>query len=1089
MAIFIVIAGAVCIPFLPIAQYPEIAPPVVQVSASYTGASAEVVEESVTTPIEQQINGVQGMTYMNSYSSSDGSSTINVTFDIGYDLAIAAVDTQNYASIALPQVPEDVRRYGVTVRKQATSFIMVINLLSPGGEQDELFLSNYATINIVPELQRIYGVGNVSIFGERRYSMRLWLDPDKLAATGLTSDDVVNAVQEQNVQVAAGGIGLPPTPQDQAFSYTIQTKGRLASVKEFEDIIVRTADDGAIVRVKDLARVELGAENYRTFSRLNGHNTTSIGIYQLPGANAVDIAEKSRATIERLSKRFPKGMEYRIAYDTTIFVEESIKEVLKTLIEAIILVFLVIYIFLQDWRSTIPPAIEIPVSLVGTFAVMAAFGFSINTLTLFGLVLAIGLVVDDSIVVVENVSRIMAEEHLRPIEATKKAMAEIVGPIIAITLVLMAVFIPVAFVPGISGQLYRQFALTIAIAMGLSALNALTLSPALRAIIMREETGEHGAFFRAFNRGYGAFAKYFEKVNAFCLKQWRGVLVAFAAMLAVTGLLFHIVPTGFVPEEDQGYFFLVAQGPEGTSLVRSDAIASRMEKELMEIEGVADVLTIGGFNLINSTPDTASNTFILILKPWDERKTEELSVQGLIMTTWLKMRKHPEIVAMPFNAPPIQGLSTTGGFRFVLEDYEGGALEELNNVAQRLIEAAKDRPELGDLSTSFKVDYPQIYADIDRTKAKTMGISLNSIFNALQAELGSVYVNDFNKFGRVYRVFLQADKGFRAKKSDIGNLYVKNSAGDMVPLSGLVQVHEFRGAQTVSHYNIYRSVEIDGSPAPGYSSNQAMNAMEELASKVLPSGYGFEWTGTAYQEKKSAGMAPYIFALAIVFVFLFLAAQYESWSMPFMVILSVPLAILGALAAVWLRGLVNDVFCQVGLVMLIGLASKNAILIVEFAKVLREGGASIIEAAETAVRIRLRPIIMTSLAFIMGILPLVFATGASSASRHALGTAVLGGMIASTFLSLVIVPVFYVVIENIREHGFATAVEKFSPAMRWATDIRGSLTWLYRELSGAVKEMHELAQEKVKKPLEELTQELSIDESNQPEEDGKPPKK
>ena len=828
--------------------------------------------------------------------------------------------------------------------------------------------------------------------------------------------------------------------------------------------------------------MELGAENYRTFSRLNGQNCTSIGIYQLPGANAVDIAEKSRATMDRLSKRFPKGVEYRIDYDTTIFVRESIKEVLKTLIEAIILVFLVIYIFLQDWRSTIPPAIEIPVSLIGTFAVMAAFGFSINTLTLFGLVLAIGLVVDDSIVVVENVTRIMTEEHLKPIEATKKAMAEIVGPIIAITLVLMAVFIPVAFIPGISGQLYRQFALTIAIAMGLSALNALTLSPALRAVIMREETGEHGAFFTKFNRGYEAFAKYFEKVNAFCLKQWRGVLIAFAAMLVVTGLLFHIVPTGFVPEEDQGYFFLVTQGPEGTSLARSDAVAAKIEKELLGIEGVDNVITIGGFNLINGVPDTASNTFIPILKPWDERTTEETSVEGLIKTTWLTMRGHPEVIAMPFNAPPIQGLSTTGGFRFVLEDYEGGSLEELNAVAQRLIEKAKSREELGNLTTSYKVNYPQLYADIDRVKAKTMGISLTSIFNALQAELGSVYVNDFNKFGRVYRVFLQADKQFRTDKSDIGALYVKNADGGMVPLSSLVKVNDLRGVQTISHYNIFRSVEIDGSPAAGYSSGQAMKAMEEVAAKVLPAGYGYEWTGTAYQEIKSSGMAPYIFALAIVFVFLFLAAQYESWSMPFMVILSVPLAILGALIAIWMRDLVNDVYCQIGLVMLIGLSSKNAILIVEFAKKLREGGMSIVEAAETAVRIRLRPIIMTSLAFIMGMVPLVIATGASSASRHALGTAVMGGMIASTFLSLVIVPVFYVVIENVREHGFATALQKFGPALHWLTDLRGSLSWLTRELAGAVKEMHGIAKEKVAKPIEDLSMELSIEEEPDAEE-------
>ena len=1086
LAIIIVIAGAVCIPFLPVAQFPEIAPPVVQITATYTGANAEVVEESVTTPIEQQVNGVEGMTYMSSYSSSDGSSTINVTFDIGYDLDIAAVDTQNYMSIAQPQVPEDVRRYGMTVKKQATDFIMVVNLLSPSGEYDDLFLSNYASLNIVDELKRIRGVGNVTIFGERKYSMRLWLDPDKLTATGLTSNDVVQAVQEQNVQVAAGGIGIPPTPQGQAFSFTISTKGRLASVREFEDIIVRTAEDGAIVRVKDVARVELGAENYRWFSRLSGHHTASIGIYQLPGANAVDIANQARAKVEELSKRFPRGVEYRIAYDATIFVTESIHEVLKTLLEAIILVFLVIYIFLQDWRSTIAPAIEIPVSLVGTFAVMAAFGFSINTLTLFGLVLAIGLVVDDSIVVVENVSRILNEEHLRPMEATKKAMAEIVGPIIATTLVLMAVFIPVSFIPGISGQLYKQFALTIAISVGISALNALTLSPALRAILLREESGERGWFFTKFNEGYERFALSFNKLNSFCLKQWRMVLVCFAALLVVTGLLFHAVPTGFVPEEDQGYFYLVIQGPDGSSLDRTDIVTAKVEKEILAMEGIADILSIGGFNLLNGTLDTRSASLIIVLKPWDERNRPELEVDGLIRKVYIAMHKYPEIVAMPFNAPPIRGLSTTGGFRFILQDYEGGGLEQLSAIATRLIEAAKTRPELTALSTTFRVDYPQLYIEIDRTKTKAMGVSLTTLFNTLQTQLGSLYVNDFNKFGRVYRVFAQADKGFRSDKTDITNLYVKNRSDEMVPLSALASVKDVRGVQTVTHYNLYRAVEIDGAPAPGYSSSGAMAAVEALADEVLPAGYGIEWTGTAYQERKSAGLAPYIFALAIIFVFLFLAAQYESWAMPFMVILSVPLAMLGALGATWIRGLMNDVFCQIGLVMLIGLASKNAILIVEFAKVKREEGMSILDAAETAVRIRLRPILMTSLAFILGVLPLAIASGAGSASRHSLGTAVMGGMIASTFLSLVIVPVFYFVIENIREHGFAAAATKFGPGLKWLTDMRGSLGWLHRELKGAVSEMKEIAKEKVAKPLEDLTQELTLDEESEtskPEDD------
>jgi hydrophobe/amphiphile efflux-1 (HAE1) family protein len=1015
LAILITLIGGISIPILPIAQFPEISPPTVNVSATFTGASSEVVEETVTTPIEEQINGVEGMTYMSSDSSNDGTMSINVTFDIGYDLDIAAVDVQNRVQLATPRVPEEVSKYGISVNKQSTSLILAVNLISPDGSRDDLFLSNYIDIHISDVLKRIPGVGNLTIWGEREYSMRIWLDPDKLASLALTTTDVANAIEEQNVQVAAGSIGQPPIPKGQQFQFTITTLGRLETVEEFEDIIIRANPDGSVVRIKDVATVELGAETYTTKAELDGGNTVGIGTYQLPGANALDLAKEIRAAMELLKENFPSGVDYAIIYDTTEFVTESIKEVVITLFEAFILVFIVVFIFLQNFRATLIPAITIPVSLIGTFALINALGFSINTLTLFGLVLAIGLVVDDAIVVVENASRLIQEKGVSSREATSAAMKEVTGPIVATSLVLMAVFVPVSFMPGITGQLYRQFALTIACSVAISTINALTLSPALCALFLRKETGKKFWFFKKFDQGFDWFKDRYHGWVVALTTRWKIVVGVFAALMVLTYFIFTVVPTGFVPEEDQGYFIINVQGPEGSSLERTEETMQEVYNILMSTPGVAHIVSIAGLNFLTSASDSNTGAMFAVLEPWGKRKSYALSVFGIIERVRKEFAGIQGAVVVPFNAPPIQGLSSTGGFQFELEDRSSLGIQTLANVTNEMIEKGNQTPELTGLFSSFTADVPGIYVELDRTKAKTQGIAISDIFDTLQAYLGALYVNDFNKFGRVYRVFMQAEDSYRAKVDDISRLYVRTQAGDMVPLSTLIEVKEIVGPETVTHYNLYRSTEIDGDSASGYSSGQAIAAMEKLAEEVLPEGMGYEWSGTSYQEIKAGNIAPLIFALSIVFVFLFLAALYESWAMPFMVMLAVPLALLGAMLAQYFRGLTNDVYCQIGLVMLIGLASKNAILIVEFAKQRREDGLPVIEAAMQAAMIRLRPILMTAFAFILGVFPLVIASGAGAQSRHSLGTAVFGGMILSTMLSLIVVPVFYVVIENLRE--------------------------------------------------------------------------
>jgi hydrophobe/amphiphile efflux-1 (HAE1) family protein len=1009
IAIIIVLAGGLAILLLPVAQFPPITPPTIQVSAFYPGASAEVVERTVTTPLEAQINGVEGMLYMSSMSSNGGSMGITITFNVGYDLNIAAQDVQNRAQNALAQLPSEVAQQGVSVSRQSTDFTLAVNLISPDGRYDDVFLSNYADLHITDVLRRIPGIGQVIIYGARTYAMRIWLDPDKLANLSLTALDVINAVSEQNLQVATGSIGQPPARQGQQFQYALTTQGRLTDASEFENIIVRTSADGSIVYVKDVARVELGAQDYSSYVRLNGQGTAFIVIFSLPGGNNLDVARQVKAQMEHLVKRFPEGMTYTIVYDTTKFVQESISEVLITLVEAVLLVLLVVFIFLQNWHATLIPAITIPVSLIGTFVLLKILGFSINLLTLFGLVLATGLVVDDAIIVVENVTRFIMDEGRRARQAAQEAMREVVGPIIATSLVLMAVFVPVAFMPGVSGQLYKQFALTIACSVGISTLNALTLSPALCAIFLRPGNTHQGWFSRQFNRAFERAGQAFEHTVSRLIQGWMFVLIVFVALLAATYYMFRLVPTGFIPDEDQGYFMVNMQGPDGSTLERTTRVIDQLEAIVRATPGVADIVSFVG----GSAPNSAQ--LFVVLKPWEQRKSPELQLEAIIGAVRRQAAGISEAIVVVFNPPAIPGLGGSGGFQFEIQDIDGLGLQTLAEQGQQLVRQGAQRPELAGLFSGFSANLPQYFVDLDRTKAKTLGVPISDIFTTLQTYLGSLPVNDFNKFGRVYRVYLQATEDFRSSPEDIGRLYVRTSAGDMVPLSALIQVRPVVGPQSISHYNLYRSAEINGSAAPGVSAGRAIEAMEQLAAQTLPKGLGYEWTGIAFQELQSGQQAPLLFGLALIFVFLFLAAQYESWSMPFIVLTAVPLALLGALTAQWLRGLANDVYCQIGLLMLIGLASKNAILIVEFARRRREEGLSIEEAALEAVRIRLRPILMTAFAFILGVVPLVLASGAGANSRHSLGTAVFGGMILSTFLSLVVVPVIYVLIERLRE--------------------------------------------------------------------------
>jgi HAE1 family hydrophobic/amphiphilic exporter-1 len=1011
-----VLAGLICYQLLPVAQFPNITPPQVVVTAAYPGASSKVVADTVTTPLEQQINGVPGMAYMSSISANDGTSTITITFEVGYPIDVAAIDVQNRITAATGQLPPIVTQGGVTIQKKNPNFTLAVNLSSPDGSVDLTTISNFAYLQLADPLKRLPGVGDVVIFGERRYAMRVWLDPDKLANLGVTALDVRNAIANQNIQVAAGKLGQSPAPDGTAFEVQINAQGRLSDPAQFGEIVIRAGTSSeATVRLKDVARIELGAQQYASSAHLNEAPSVFLGIFQAPNTNALAMDKAVRDKMAELSKRFPPGVQYGIVYDTTMFVSASMEDVMKTLGEAMILVILVVFVFLQSWRATLIPAIAIPVSLIGTLCIMYAFGFSLNTVSMLGMVLAIGLVVDDAIVVVENVER-QLHNGLRPIEAAKTAMAEVTGPIIATTAVLMAVFVPVAFLPGVTGQLYNQFALTIAISVAISAFNSLTLSPALSAVFLRNQPPSKFPPFRLFNAGFTRSANAY----AWSIRHLIGVrgivMIFFALGLVLTWGIYKRIPTTFLPVEDQGYFFAVIQLPDGAAVERTEDVAKQVRAILKAEPGVSDVVTVSGFNFLTGAAQSNTGVGFAVLKPWEERGAGE-DASSIVNKVRGKLLSLPAGIALSFDPPSIPGLGATGGFEFQLEDLAGRSSEELSAVTQALLAEARQQPELNPhaLFSTFSTSTPQYNYDLDRTKAKLLGLDLPDIFQTLQIFFGSLYINDFNQFGRTFRVTVQAEKDARAQAGDISRLYVRNSDGRMVPLSTLGSLQPTVGPEFVSHYNAYGSALINGGPAPGFSSSQAIAAMQRAAAKVLPADYTYEWTGITYQELKAGDIAILVFGMAIVFVFLFLAAQYESFTMPFMVLLAVPLALFGAVAAIWLRGMQIDVYSQVGFVMLIGLSAKNAILIVEFAKRRREEGHSIVDSAMEAGRLRLRPILMTAFAFILGVVPLMIAHGAGAASRQSIGTTVFGGMLAATLLSLAFVPVFYALIERWRE--------------------------------------------------------------------------
>lgn len=1017
IALVMILAGVIAMFVLPVAQYPPLVPPQVQVSTNYIGASAGVVADTTTTPLEEQINGAAGAIYMSSASTNNGDSIITITFEVGSDNNIGQMEVLTRSNQALSELPPEVTKVGLTINKFSTNMLLSVNLTSPNGTYDGRFLQNYADIHIYDALTRIPGVSMVNNVGLQKNAMRIWMDPERLNNLGLTGMDVVNAIREQNQQVAAGKLGQAPAPRGQGFQYQLNAKGRLKDVSEFENIIVRAEPDGSVVRIKDIGRVDLGAETYAWSTNLNGKGTATLLVYQLADANGLKIKQAVIDTMSRLSKNFPDDLEWSMPYDTTTFITESVKEVIITLAEAILLVILVVYVFLQNFRATLIPTIAVPVSLVCTFVFMKMFGFSINTLSLLGMVLAVALVVDDAIVVVENVMRKLEEGGETSIrKITSEALMEVRGPIMATTIVLMAVFVPVGFIPGMTGMLYNQFAITIAISVGLSGFNSLTLSPALCVVFLRSgRAGKVNRFFQAFNNGFDSLAEGYARSVKVMSSKWYLVLAVFAGFCFVTFLGFKSISTGFVPVEDQGYFFVLTQLPNSASIERTEKVVARLTDMVSKLPGVASVISLPGFNVVDLIAEPYAGALFVNLKPWDERKTPETQVKALMARMEAEAaEKVPEAVVMVANAPSIPGLSTTGGFTFEIEDLNDQGIDELSRVAMHFLAEARKRPELAGLYTTFNPAIPQRFIDIDRVKAKTRKVSLDDIFNALQINMGSMYVNQFNKFGRVYRVYVQADKEYRAEEPDIKQLKVRNADGEMIDLSSFVTISSMTGPYNIPHYNSYKAIAINGREAPGYSSGQAIAAMDELATQVLPKGYGTDWTGLTYQQLKAGNMAPIVFALSLVFVFLVLAAQYESWAMPVMVLLGVPFGLLGAVYALLSRGLVLDTYGQIGLVMLIGLTAKNGILIVEFAAEQRRNGATVLEAAMQAARIRLRPILMTAFAFIIGLMPLVIATGAGANARRSLGTAVVGGLSVATIL-IIFVPVFYYAIQTFRE--------------------------------------------------------------------------
>ncbi|MGE6225292.1 efflux RND transporter permease subunit [Aeromonas media] len=1008
ISIIIVLAGLAAMRSLSIEQYPQITPPVVSVTTYYPGATPEVIAKTVAAPLEQQINGVEDMIYMQSSSASNGQMNLNVYFKIGTDPDQATINVNNRVSAAMAQMPDDVKQQGLTVRKKSTSILQVVTLASPKGTFDTTYLSNYALLNIIDELKRIPGVGDITLFGGTDYAMRIWLRPDRLAQLELTPSDVIGAIREQNTQFAAGKIGAQPTTAPIDFTYTVQTKGRLEDVTEFQNIIVRSMPDGSKIRLRDVARVELGGKDYDVTASLNGKPAVGIFTYLQPGANAVAVANQVHETMERLKTRFPQDVDYRIPYDTTEFVKISIEEVVHTLFEAIVLVFIVVYLFLQNLRATLIPCIAVPVSLIGTFAGMLVLGFSINLLTLFGMVLAIGIVVDDAIVVLENVERIMREKKCSPKEAAILAMQEVSGPVVAIVLVLCAVFLPVAFMGGMTGVMYKQFAITIAVSVAISGLIALTLSPALCAILLKEGHHEPARFFVWFNRMFDSLTARYVRGVAF-LNRRVGVAFTIIAVILVSiyGLLMK-VPGELVPNEDQGYLLSAVMLPDAASLTRTQAVANQYDQIAMANPHVQDVVTFSGFDILSSSIVSNRGVSFLPLKSWGEREGEGQDSFSLAKTLQgLSAMGQSDGFVASFNPPPIQGMSTTGGLEAYLQNRGSGDAKSFAAEVDSLLEAAKQRPELASVTSTYRANVPQVFLDLDREKAKALGLPINAVFDTMQATFGQVYVNDFNQFGRTYRVQLQSEADYRARKSDIRNVYVRSNKGDMIPLSSLVTVRDTTGPELVERFNIFQAAKIMAQPAPGYSSGQAITALEEVANDTLGNEATLAWTGSAYQEKEAAGSAGTAFGFGILMVFLILAAQYERWTLPFAVITAVPFALFGALLATWTVGLTNNVYFQIGLVTLVGLAAKNAILIVEFAVMKHEEGMSLLESALEAARLRFRPIAMTSLAFILGCVPLVTSSGAGAASRHALGWPVIGGMLAATFIAIFFIPLFF----------------------------------------------------------------------------------
>lgn len=1012
LSLVISLGGLLAMANLPIAQYPDLLPVTVNVTASYMGASPEVISQTVGAPIEQQVNGVKDMLYMTSTSSSDGSYSLDISFSAETDPDIATINVNNRVQAALPSLPMEVRQVGVNVDQQSPSILLIVAMFSPDATYNIIDLSNYALINVLDELKRVEGVGSAAIFGARDYSMRIWLKPDIMAQLGLSPNDVNSAIQEQNAQFAAGRIGQEPLSGKVETVFQINTKGRLSSTEEFGDIIIRANPDGSILRLKDVARIELGAMNYDLMAKQNGKDTVAIGVYLTPGANALSTADRVMAAMQTMSQKFPEGIAYDIPYDTTTFVRISIEEVVQTLLEALFLVFCVVFLFLQDLRATIIPILAVPVSIIGTFAGMMAFGFSINTLTLFGMVLAIGIVVDDAIVVLENVDRIMIDEKLDPYTATAKAMAEVTGPVIAIVLVLCSVFVPVTFLGGLAGAMYKQFAVTIAVSVTISGFVALTLTPALCAMLLHVDLKPMGGFFAKFNEWFKRRTKNYTDAVAYLTHHRKISMLAMLALFAVTGLLFKVVPGSLVPDEDQGYILAATILPDGATTQRTLEVNTKLDQFTINSPLRQNVITLSGFDILSGSLKSSSGVSFITLKPWDERKGEKNSSFTFANDVIRYGSTIPEGLVLAFNPPPISGMSNTGGFELFLQNRGAGNNKDMEAMAKKLVQAASERPELTGVSTTFSTNVPQIYINLDRDQAKALGVPISNVFNAMQSTFGSQYVNDFNLYGRTFKVISQAEDKYRSHINNLNELYVQSSSGNMIPMTSLAKVELTEGPDIVNRFNVFPAAKIVGNPAPGYSSGQAINAMEETAKKVLSTDYDIAWTGSAYQEKATGGSSSQMLLLGLLMVFLILAAQYEKWTLPLAVIAAVPFAVFGAIAATWLRGLDNDVYMQIALVTLVGLSAKNSILIVEFALARWESGLAHTpaQAAIEAAGLRFRPIIMTSLAFILGCVPLAISSGAGAASRHAIGTGVIGGMLASTFISTLFVPLFFTLV-------------------------------------------------------------------------------